>query len=170
MGKPNAAFASVKQRHAGLPRRVYQPLITTGGINVEDIGPHRIEDAYVGLDAGAGARVLPVTPTFWQTLDTAAFADVRRLVSCFTFTAPWSTWEMHPAGEEIVLLLSGRACLHLQHGDEPVREVVLEHAGDYVLVPAGAWHTATTSEPTTMLFVTPGEGTVHRPVLPPAAG
>lgn len=131
---------------------------------MEGIGPFSIENAYVGLDAGARARVLPVTPTFWESLGSEALADVARLVSCFTFTSAWNTWEMHPAGEEIVLLLSGRACLRLQRGDEPVQEVLLETAGDYVLVPAGAWHTATTSVPTTMLFVTPGEGTEHRPV------
>jgi len=31
-------------------------------------------------------------------------------------------------------------------------------------VPQGAWHTAKTHVPTTMLFLTPGKDTEHRPV------
>jgi mannose-6-phosphate isomerase-like protein (cupin superfamily) len=80
----------------------------------------------------------------------------------FRFTQDWSTWEMHPRGEEVVMLLSGSATLVLEvDGDE--RRVQLSEGGSYVVVPRGAWHRAETSEPTAMLFITPGEGTEHRP-------
>lgn len=42
-------------------------------------------------------------------------------------------------------------------------DAALSEPGTYVLIPRGTWHTATTSEPTRMLFLTDGEGTDHRP-------
>jgi len=33
--------------------------------------------------------------------------------------------------------------------------------GTCIIVPKGAWHTASPRKPTTMLFFTPGEGTEH---------
>jgi quercetin dioxygenase-like cupin family protein len=38
----------------------------------------------------------------------------------------------------------------------------LSRPGAFVVVPRGAWHTARIAEATTMLFVTPGEGTENR--------
>jgi hypothetical protein len=34
--------------------------------------------------------------------------------------------------------------------------------GDYVLVPRGIWHTVRVHTPSSVLFITPGEGTQHR--------
>jgi quercetin dioxygenase-like cupin family protein len=42
--------------------------------------------------------------------------------------------------------------------------VHLAKPGSYVLVPTNTWHTARTDVATTMLFLTPGLGTEHRPV------
>ncbi|MDT3680307.1 MAG: cupin domain-containing protein [Burkholderiaceae bacterium] len=84
-------------------------------------------------------------------------------MTAFTFSEPWSVWERHPAGEELVLLLSGAASLVLAESDQE-RDVQLSSPGSYVLVPKNVWHTARTKVPTTMLFVTPGAGTEHRRV------
>ena len=135
---------------------------------MQAVEPLTLSGTFVALDAGTGARPLPVTPAFWQALDAGTLGDVTRLVSGYSFDAAWPTWERHPAGEEIVLLVTGRATLRLQDGEGPVRSVALTQAGDYVLVPPGVWHTATTDVPTTLLFVTPGEGTEHRAVTPAA--
>lgn len=60
-------------------------------------------------------------------------------------------------------LLSGAASLILDDtGTE--RVVELSVPGAYVLVPRNVWHTARTTVPTTMLFLTPGAGTEHRPI------
>jgi hypothetical protein len=37
-------------------------------------------------------------------------------------------------------------------------------AGDAMINPANVWHTARVHEPGSALFVTPGEGTGHRPL------
>ena len=70
---------------------------------------------------------------------------------------------MHPAGDEIVCLLSGRATLALDRdGREEI--VHLARPGAFAIVPKGTWHTARIAVPTQMLFVTPGAGTQNRPV------
>lgn len=111
------------------------------------------------------ADAVPVTDTFWADLSAGRMPqlDQGRLMSAFTFSKPWSTWERHPAGEELVLLLSG-ACellLDLPDGERPTQ---LLTPGAYVLVPPNVWHTARTSVPTALLFLTPGAGTEHRPI------
>jgi hypothetical protein len=72
------------------------------------------------------------------------------------------TWEMHPAGDEVVGLLSGRVDLVMEDGD---RECSIALAGRAaVIVLQGVWHRALVYEPCDMLFTTRGAGTRHRPV------
>jgi mannose-6-phosphate isomerase-like protein (cupin superfamily) len=85
------------------------------------------------------------------------------LVCAFSFDSDWPSWERHPAGDELGCLLSGEVTLVLERdGGEDTAE--LRKPGEFVLVPKGTWHTARTRVPTTMLFVTPGEGTENKPV------
>lgn len=119
------------------------------------------------LHVGESGKIdeIPVSESFWTDLANNAFPQLEqgRLMSAFTFSEPWSTWERHPAGEELVLLISGAATLVLEEASVE-RAVSLSTPGAYVLVPRNVWHTARTSEPTTMLFLTPGAGTEHKPV------
>jgi hypothetical protein len=84
-----------------------------------------------------------------------------RLVLLHTFDAPWDTWEVHPAGEELVACLDGRITLH-QEIDGDVRTAVLE-PGQAIVNPPGVWHTADVDGPATALFITAGMGTRVRP-------
>ncbi len=56
--------------------------------------------------------------------NTAAGRAEGRLVSMYTFTEPWSTWEVHPHGHELVLCVAGEIVLHQRIGDE-IRSVTL---------------------------------------------
>ncbi|WP_227817155.1 cupin domain-containing protein [Nitrogeniibacter aestuarii] len=102
---------------------------------------------------------VPVTPDVYQRLD-ADFDSFRGhvLISAFEFSAPWPTWERHPAGDETVILLEGDVTLTLRTaaGDEHVR---LSAPGQFLIVPRNTWHTAVPHRPTRMIFITPGEGT-----------
>jgi mannose-6-phosphate isomerase-like protein (cupin superfamily) len=114
---------------------------------------------YVVLDAGHSAARVEVTPDIWERLD-RDFDNFkgRTLVARFDFAADWPTWEMHPAGDEVVVLLSGAADMVLDRAGR--HEVTaLTQPGEFVIVPKGTWHTARVSRPTAMLFITPGEGT-----------
>ncbi len=126
---------------------------------------HHVMDTYLHVQDGGKTEVVPVSASFWQDVmaGRCPALDQGRLMSAFSFAQAWPTWERHPEGEELVMLLSGEATLALEvAGQEQV--VSLAVAGAYVLVPQGVWHTARTNVPTTMLFLTPGSGTEHRPV------
>lgn len=84
-----------------------------------------------------------------------------RLVSLFRFSQSWDSWEMHPAGDEVVLCLEGTITLHQEHADGSTQTVTLA-AGEYAINPPGTWHTADVEGEATALFITAGEGTEHR--------
>ena len=85
-----------------------------------------------------------------------------RLVSMYTFSESWDSWEMHPAGDEVVLCTAGTITLHQEHADGTVATVTLG-AGEYAINPPGTWHTADVAGETTAVFITAGLGTEHRP-------
>ena len=80
------------------------------------------------------------------------------LISSHQFSEDWPTWEMHPNGDELVILLSGEAEF-LIHVEELAQRIQLSKPGESVIVPKGCWHTALVASSASMLFVTPGEGT-----------
>jgi len=119
-----------------------------------------LSSTFVVVNPDHSATPVAVTPTIWQELN-QRFDQFkgRVLFSCFSFDSDWETWEMHPAGDEIVCLLAGRASFEFE-GRGHVGE--LAKPGEFLIVPRATWHTAHTNVPTTMLFVTPGEGTQNK--------
>lgn len=120
---------------------------------------------FLHIKDGGKSSAIPVSDTFWKDLAGGAYPELEhgRLLSAFTFSEPWPVWECHPAGEEIVMLLSGSVVMVLEsEGGE--KTVPLSKTGAFVVVPAGVWHTARASEVSTLLFLTPGAGTQHKPV------
>ena len=85
-----------------------------------------------------------------------------RLVSLYRFDESWTSWEMHPAGGEVVCCIDGSMTLHQQLAGGGEKTFHLG-PGDYAINPPGAWHTADCDEPVTALFITAGWGTTHRP-------
>jgi hypothetical protein len=83
-----------------------------------------------------------------------------RLVSMHTFTKSWETWEMHPAGAEMVICTAGQITLHQEIGGK-VRTAHLS-ASEAIINPPGVWHTADVSAPATAVFITAGVGTEVR--------
>lgn len=108
------------------------------------------------------AEIVKVSDRLYEELD-ATYGDFagRTLISCHSFEDNWPTWEVHPHGDEFVVLLSGDVEMVLAgaDGDEVQR---LANSGDFVIVPRGVWHTARVRQPSTMLFVTPGQGTENK--------
>lgn len=121
------------------------------------------------LHLGLGATAV-VQPAFtgnlewYQDYTTRHRADGAegRLVSMFTFTAPWPMWEMHPHGSEVVLCTSGSITLHQETADGTRRTVALQ-PGEYAVNEPGTWHTADVAGLATAVFITAGLGTQHRP-------
>lgn len=127
--------------------------------------PENILQTYLHVQDGGKTAQISVTEQFWTDLVSGARPelDQGRLMSALSFSTDWPSWERHPAGDELVMLLSGSALLLLEEANGE-RELLLDTVGSYVLVPQGVWHTARTTQPTTLLFLTPGAGTQHRPV------
>jgi mannose-6-phosphate isomerase-like protein (cupin superfamily) len=128
-----------------------------------------IGSTYVHLEEGGAAAPVPVDERFWSDLAGGRRPDLEQgwLVTQFSFSEDWDSWEMHPEGEELVLLMSGSVDFILDDGGDP-RTVELRQPGAFALVPRGAWHRARPHAPTTMLFITQGRGTRHRPYDPGA--
>ena len=84
------------------------------------------------------------------------------MISAYRFTEHWTSWERHPAGDEVVVQLSGAMDLILEEADGE-RTVSLKGRAA-VIVPRGVWHTAHVFEPSEAIFITRGEGTEHRPL------
>jgi len=128
------------------------------------VGPFNLATTFLRLrGSDSSAEPLHVTNEFWQRLMSGALGDFHNeaLVTMHSYDATWPNWEMHPNGDEIVCLLSGRTTMVLEiDGREQLAE--LGEPGSYVIVPRGTWHTARTRQKCTMLFITPGEGTEHR--------
>ena len=121
--------------------------------------PTPLRSTFLVLDAHQACTPVPVTPSLYADLD-AEFGGFKgcALVAEYGFSADWDTWEMHPAGDEVLYLLEGRATLVLREG-EAERSLTFDQPGSCVVIPRGVWHTARVSEPCRMVFITPGEGT-----------
>ena len=85
-----------------------------------------------------------------------------RLVSLHDFSESWDSWEMHPAGEEVVLCLEGTMTLHQEHADGRTETLAIG-PGEYAINPPGTWHTADVAGHARALFITASLGTEHRP-------
>jgi mannose-6-phosphate isomerase-like protein (cupin superfamily) len=125
-----------------------------------------LRSTYVHLGLGSVAVPLPDFAWTEEYLDayTRRFesdGDEGRLVVVSPQRDTWANWERHPAGDELVVLLSGRLDVTQ---DLPDGERTLElRPGQAIINPKGVWHTSDVHEPGEALFITPGAGTEHRP-------
>ena len=112
-----------------------------------------VEPPFTGMDwyEGYGARH-------------AADGIEGRLVSQYSFSESWSSWEVHPHGAELVVCTAGEIVLIQEREDGRAERVTLG-PGDYAVNPPGVWHTVDVppGSTATAIFITPGEGTEHRP-------
>lgn len=87
-----------------------------------------------------------------------------RLVSMHSFSKSWDVWEMHPYGSEVVMCIAGTVTLHQEKVEGSVTTTTLKPS-EYAINQSGVWHTADVEEEATVLFITAGMGTQHRPRL-----
>ena len=122
------------------------------------------------IHLGLGSTATPLPDFEWTVEGMAAYTaraepdgPEGRLVCVTAQEATWDSWERHPAGEEVVVLLSGRVDLvQDRDGQENVVEL---RPGQAVINPAGVWHRSVVHEPGQAIFITPGRGTEHRPLV-----
>lgn len=126
------------------------------------IKTHSINQDFIVLSPDKSATIEAADAGLYHRL-TRDYQDFKghELISCHEFNEDWSSWEKHPNGDEVVILLSGEVTLVLQTEDGR-ESVQLKEQGGYVVVPKNVWHTALTRVETKLLFITPGQGTDHK--------
>jgi mannose-6-phosphate isomerase-like protein (cupin superfamily) len=124
--------------------------------------PFSLASTYVHLRPDESAVTMEGGDAFWAGIAQRTDLDRGRLMGKSGQSKDWDHWERHPAGEEILTLLSGELELVL---DRPAGEqrMVLK-AGETFVMPRGIWHRGIVRQPGELMFITPGAGTEHRPV------
>jgi mannose-6-phosphate isomerase-like protein (cupin superfamily) len=128
-----------------------------------------LSETYLHLRPDERAPALPGGEAFWGKLmqggggDPAveAIAGGGWLVTRFVHDGDWPHWECHPRGDEVLTCLDGEVTfvLETEEGEQTVRLT----PGRTLVVPAGAWHRGLGRGPATILAITAGAGTEHRP-------
>lgn len=130
---------------------------------MDDDGTLDLRSTYVQFHDGGGAETIEVTDRFWPDVMSGERRLDGRLITAARSTEDWPHWEMHPEGEELVVLLRGKVTLVVERDGRELRQT-LEAPGQAWLNRRGDWHRAIVHEPSEMLFITHGAGTQHRPV------
>ena len=142
----------------------------SGSASDRPTGPFDLSKTPIHLGSTAGADH-PAVPLFDFGFDGPAFEAYiaehctpdapGRLVMVESTPTNWGSWECHPEGDEIVIVLEGRAVFIQEIGGEVRRAAV--GPGSTMINPAGVWHTADVEEPMKAIYITPCPGTQHRP-------
>jgi len=69
--------------------------------------------------------------------------------------------EMHPDGDEVLYLISGRA--NIVFLDSPAEDIEMR-PGDGLVVPKGTWHRVDILEPCQIVYATPGPNNEFKPL------
>lgn len=137
-----------------------------------DHTPHAIDLRSTPLHLGLGSRARAVQGFVWDPDVLAAYGQAvaadggeGRMVMIFPGDGAGDHWERHPAGDEVVVCLSGSVTVIRED------ERVVLWPGEATVNPAGVWHAVDMNGPSAILTITPGVGTEHRPRTegPPAA-
>ena len=121
-----------------------------------------LDSTYIHLRPDERALAMEGGTKFWQGIAERRDLDQGRLMGCTDQKADWSHWERHPAGDEILTLLSGEMEIVLETDTGEQRATI--SSGETFIVPKGVWHRGIVTTPGRLMFVTPGAGTEHKPV------
>ncbi len=114
-----------------------------------------LENHSVAIDRELLARMMPTRPDPAIPVDGYTFG-----VATMSENSPHDG-EMHPDGDEILYLISGRVNVTLE--TDPVQELEML-AGDGLIVPKGVWHRVDILEPSQIVYLTPGPNGRYRPL------
>lgn len=132
-------------------------------------GPFDLSKTPIHLDPRAGPEntALPVSGFNFDgesferyTAEHCGPGAPGRLVMIESSPTDWGAWECHTEGDEIVIVLEGKA-VFIQTIDGVERRTPVG-PGSTIINPAGVWHTADVEEPMRAIYMTPCPGTQHR--------
>ena len=121
-----------------------------------------LDSTYIHLRPDESALAMEGGSKFWAGIADRSDLEQGRLMGSTDQKADWPHWERHPAGDEILTLISGELELVLDTPGGESRAVL--KPGQTFIVPRGIWHRGIVKAPGQLMFITPGAGTEHRPV------
>ena len=121
-----------------------------------------LESAYLFLDGAGAVSSAKGGAEFWAGVQSEPRAG-GTMVIVSDGEDDWRNWEMHPAGDEVLVFLEGAPRFFLDHPNGRLERVDAK-PGTTLVVPRGAWHRAEADAPYKILFITYGAGTTHKPV------
>jgi mannose-6-phosphate isomerase-like protein (cupin superfamily) len=123
------------------------------------------------LHLGPKSRARAIAGFAWDPETLEAYSAVvaadggdGRLLMIIDGEGPGDHWESHPAGDEVVICLSGSVRV-VREVEGTQHEVVLL-PGTATINPAGIWHAVHFVVAGSILTITAGAGTEHAPVPP----
>lgn len=138
--------------------------MTTSGRGPFDLARTPIHLGSIGRGASAP---LPLSEFGFDGPSFGAYVEAHtsdqqpgRLVMVEETPTDWPAWECHTLGEELVIVLAGKATF-LQEIDGEVERIPVE-AGSAIINPTGVWHSAEVEESLRAIYITPCRGTDHR--------
>ncbi|WP_037687584.1 cupin domain-containing protein [Streptomyces aureocirculatus] len=130
--------------------------------------PNAIDLRTTPVHLALGSRAKPVEGFAWDpevlhaySAAVAADGAEGRMVTIFDGDGLGDHWESHPAGDELVVCLSGSVTVTRDVDGVPDRVVL--GPGEATVNPAGTWHAVDMAGPASILTITAGLGTEHRP-------
>ena len=117
---------------------------------------------YVHLPDGGEAIPVECTPEFWRELASGERSYEGRMMTAHHVSGDMAHWEMHPAGEELLVSVGATVEAVLQRDDG--EEAITLSPGMALIVPRGVWHRIRVETPGVLVFITHGEGTEHKPL------
>ena len=109
----------------------------------------------IGLSRDLVANTVPEQPDPPIPVDGVSFG-----VATMTENSPHAG-EMHPDGDEILYLISGRIRIEFLDSNEPTIEMT---PGEGAIVPQGMWHRVDILEPSVIVYATPGPNNQFKPL------
>jgi mannose-6-phosphate isomerase-like protein (cupin superfamily) len=109
----------------------------------------------IGIDRSLDAAEIPERPDPPVPVDGVTFG-----VAKMSENSPHGG-EMHPDGDEVLFLISGKA--NVVFLDSPEEDIVML-PGDGLVVPRGLWHRVDILEPCQMVYLTPGPNNEFKPL------
>jgi mannose-6-phosphate isomerase-like protein (cupin superfamily) len=122
----------------------------------------------IGVPFDPSTQVVGLARSTGEACFIAPTSGPPRRIDGYTIGAPNITQdpphagEMHPDGDELLYVVSGRFKVSLEL-DAGLRDVEVR-AGEALVVPRGVWHLVALQEPGRLVHVTPGPGGDHRPL------
>lgn len=109
----------------------------------------------IGIGHDFSASQLTVRPGPTSPVDGATFG-----VATMSENSPHAG-EMHPDGDEVLYLISGR--VKVVFLDSPIDDIDVV-PGDGLVVPQGMWHRVDILEPSQIVYLTPGPNNEYKPL------